>query len=392
VFVEPGASHVVSTKFKDLAPGEALPLLLGKLNFALIPGTNSPARLLVFTTGASQATQLVPGAGSGATNRIVNELVVRLKPGADIQALAAELEAKVKGKIPGLNAYRLEFANEAAANAARELLASHKDVLEVHNNFSIDQPLFPKNLNADGVPGPPRLQLKPPPSDGQVIVGLIDTAVQPLGNGLDAFILDQVSVAGPAQLDPDSPSHGTSMAETVLRSLQVMTKGSTSVQILPVDVYGINPSSSTFDLANGIIQAVNGGARIINMSLGSHADSPFLREVIAEVSRNNIPIFAAAGNEPVTTAFYPAAYPEVTAVTAVERGEIAPYAGRGSYVSVGAPGTSVVYFKGQPYYVVGTSAAAAFTSGIAAGYLDATREGVDSMRAFITNNFGLTLP
>src|SRR5881409_2129249 len=34
VFVEPGTTHDVSAKFKDLPPGEALHLLLGDLNFA----------------------------------------------------------------------------------------------------------------------------------------------------------------------------------------------------------------------------------------------------------------------------------------------------------------------------------------------------------------------
>src|SRR5258706_11591657 len=34
VYLEPDTTHIVSTKFKDLAPGEALRLLLGNLNFA----------------------------------------------------------------------------------------------------------------------------------------------------------------------------------------------------------------------------------------------------------------------------------------------------------------------------------------------------------------------
>jgi hypothetical protein len=297
----------------------------------------------------------------------------------------------VKGKIEGLNAYRLEFENEAAAAAAREQLSANEHVQGVSDNYSINRPIGPKPSNSTGGPRPPQLQLKAPPADGRVIVGLIDTAVQPLGNGLDKFLLEQVYVAGQAPADPNILSHGTSMAETVLRSLEVMTEGSTSVQILPVDVYGANASANTFDVANGVVQAINGGARIINLSLGSEADSQLLRDVISEASRNNVPIFAAAGNEPVTTPFYPAAYPGVTAVTAVEQGQLAPYAGRGEFVDVGAPGTSLIYFNGQPYYVVGTSAAAAFTTGVAAGFMDSTQQGVDQMRAFITNNFGLTL-
>jgi len=395
VYLEPDTSLRVSAKFKDLPPGQALPLLLGRLNFALAPGTNASSKLFVFRTSATHATQLVPpehaAIPTGNTNLLANELIVRLKPGAKIDELAAKLGAKVKGRIEELGTYRLEFADEEAAEAARQSLATNEDVQSVDDNFSIDRPISPSPLQASTTPPPVKLQLKPPPEDGRVIVGLIDTAVQPLGNDLDSFILKQISVAGTPQLAPGEPSHGTSMAETILRSLQAITKGSTAVQILPVDVYGANPSTSTFDVANGIVQAVNGGAKIVNLSLGSEADSPFLKDIIAEVSKKNIPIFAAAGNEPVTTPFYPAAYPGVTAVTAVEQGQLAPYASRGSFVDVAAPGTSVVYYNNQPYYVVGTSAAAAFTSGIAAGYLDSTGNSVERMRSFITNNFGVKL-
>jgi len=37
VFLEPDTTHTASAKFKDVPPGEALRLLLGDLNFALVP-------------------------------------------------------------------------------------------------------------------------------------------------------------------------------------------------------------------------------------------------------------------------------------------------------------------------------------------------------------------
>ena len=56
VFVEPEASHNVSAKFNNLSTGEALALLLGDLNFALVPETNGPSRLYVFRTVRQNAT------------------------------------------------------------------------------------------------------------------------------------------------------------------------------------------------------------------------------------------------------------------------------------------------------------------------------------------------
>ncbi len=395
VFVEPDTGRSISAKFSDLSPGEALHLLLGDLSFALVPETNAASKLFVFRTAMKNATQLVRPADTADSRAggkpIPNELIVRLKPGAKIDELARALGAKVIGRIDSLNSYRLQFQDQAAADTARQQLASNPDVSSVDSNYSINRPTTPVSAQSSNLPPPPQLQLKPPPSDGRVIVGLVDTALQPLGNGLDSFLLKAISVAGDAQPDPNSPTHGTSMAETILRSLAAMTKGSSSVQILPVDVYGPNPSTSTFDVANGIAQAVNNGATLINLSLGSSGDSTFLHSVIQDASSKNIVFIGAAGNQPVTTPFYPAAYPEVMAVTAVDQGQIASYANRGSFVSLGAPGTSVVYFDSQPYYVTGTSASAAFTSGIAAGYLDSTHKSASQMEAFLQSNFGLKI-
>jgi hypothetical protein len=291
------------------------------------------------------------------------------------------------GRIDSLNAYRLKFDDQAAADSGREQLASNSDVASVEDNYSIERPTTPREITS-GAPPPPHLELKPPSGSDRILIGLVDTAVQSLGNGLDAFLQKQLSVAGDATLDPTSPSHGTSMAETMLRSLQSITKGTTSVQILPVDVYGPNASTSTFDVANGIATAVNKGANPINLSLGSPGDSPLLHDIITEASGKGIVFLGAAGNEPVTTPFYPAAYPEVLAVTALDQGQLAPYANRGSFVSLGAPGTSIVYYNDRPYYVMGTSASSAYASGWLAGYMDSTHSTALQSKPVLGTVFG----
>ena len=144
----------------------------------------------------------------------------------------------------------------------------------------------------------------------------------------------------------------------------------------------------------GIVQAVNGGANVINLSLGGGGDSTVLRDLVKSVTERGIPIFAAAGNEPVATPFFPAAYPEVTAVTA--RGEqvspsgqvsIANYANYGSFVDVAAPDASIIYFADRPWYVRGTSAAAAYTSGMAAGLAETTRKSWADIQNILQRNF-----
>lgn len=374
IFVEPDAGRHVSVKFKNLAPGEALRLILGDLNYAMVPGTNG-AKLYVFRTRMQNATQpVLPAKATAAVEskpkRIPNQLMVRLKPGVKIDDLARKLGAKVIGHIDSINAYLLQFDNQDATDAAQTQLASNSDVASEESNYSLERPEVPQPVA--GAAPPIQLQLNPPPANGRTIMGLVDTGIQePLPNGLDSFLLPAISVAGDPQFDPNSPSHGTAMAETALRTLQQLGNGSTSIQILPVDVYGPNPTTSTFDVAQGIAAAVNGGAQLINLSLGSSADSQVLQDVIADAYAKGIVTFAAKGNTPVTSPFYPAADKDVIAVTALQPdGSVAPWANEAPIPAIGAIGTVPVPFGSQTFVVEGTSPATADTTAAAAYYKD----------------------
>jgi thermitase len=116
---------------------------------------------------------------------------------------------------------------------------------------------------------------------------------------------------------------------------------------------------------------VNAGAMIVNLSLGGEGDSRFLHNTIRSAHDQGVVFVAAAGNQPVTTPTYPAAYPEVLAITATDRnGQLASYANRGDFVDLAAPGGSLVTFNGQQFFVVGTSAATASVSGRAASVME----------------------
>ena len=371
VYVEPDALHPVSAKFQNLPPGEALHLLFGDLNFALIPEANSKSRLYVFRTSRGNATQLIqPSAKDTGKPRIIpNELIVRLKPGAKIEDIAKLLGAKVAGRLENLNAYRLQFPDQQAADAARAQLANNPDVSSVENNYVIDRPEAVQGVQA-GAP-PLQLQLKPPPPGGRPIIGLIDTAVQPLGSDLDSVLLKQLSVAGDAQLDPNSPSHGTSMAETMIRTLQTLGDGKTTWQILPIDAFGSNEEANTFDIALAIALAVSKGANPINLSLGSSSDSQVLSDVIAQGVKNNIVFYGAKGNTPVDTPFYPAADPGVTAVTALDaNGNVVSWANQAPIPAIGARGSVLIPFGNQTWVVQGTSPAAAIATATTASLME----------------------
>jgi hypothetical protein len=280
------------------------------------------------------------------------------------------LGAKVAGKIDGLNAYRLQFTDESSADAARQTLAGDSDVASVDSNFSISPPT---RIDPLAVSSPLPLNLKPnqTPDPNRVVIGLVDTAVQAQSARIKDYLLPAMSVASdPSSAPPDSPTHGTAMAETILRGISMASTSAdgTTARILPVDVYGGNESTTTFDVANGVYTAIKNGATVINLSLGSDGDSSLLHQMIQDGHQQGVVFVAAAGNTPTTEPTYPAAYTEVIATTAGDKkGNLASYANRGSFVDVVAPGGSVINFNNLSYLVTGTSAATAYVSGLAAG-------------------------
>jgi hypothetical protein len=294
-----------------------------------------------------------------------------MKKGKKVDELAKKLGAKVIGESEGLNSARLQFEDEEATGAAREALMNDEDVSSVDPNFPITaQP----SLEGSGGPSMPDLKLKPIKEGEGIVIGLIDTAIQKQGNNYDNFLLPSILVAGDSSPSAEQPTHGTSMYETILKGIAMFGENEASkVRILPVDVYGTKGTTTTYEVANGIYQALQNGAQVINLSLGSEGDTPYLHDIIQKGAEAGRVFVGSAGNTPVTTPTFPAAYPEVIGVTAGEsRDRIASYANRGDFVDAMAPGNSIVPFNGQNWRVSGTSPAAAYFSGAVAVTIDRT--------------------
>ncbi len=128
-------------------------------------------------------------------------------------------------------------------------------------------------------------------------------------------------------------------------------------------------------LPDGIRWAADHGADVINLSLGD--DSATAAPVAAEDDAiryalgKGVVVVASAGNggDAADRSSYPAAYPGVIAVAAVDRhGEHASFSTHRWYASVSAPGVEVVIADPDRTYYNGwgTSAASAYASGAAA--------------------------
>ncbi|MCC3779700.1 type VII secretion-associated serine protease mycosin, partial [Streptomyces sp. UNOB3_S3] len=141
-------------------------------------------------------------------------------------------------------------------------------------------------------------------------------------------------------------------------------------------------------LADGIRWAADHGADVINLSLGDDSDTahpePREDEAVQYALAKGAVVVASAGNggEHGDHVSYPAAYPGVIAVTAVDRyGGRASFSTRRWYATVSAPGVDVVIADPDRRYYEGwgTSAASAFVSG-AVALLRSARPGLSPAR------------
>ena len=126
-------------------------------------------------------------------------------------------------------------------------------------------------------------------------------------------------------------------------------------------------------LLKAIDWAVANKAKVLNLSFSGPRD-PAVHQILQAAAQRGVVAVAAAGNGgPKAAPAYPAAYPEVIAVTALdERDRLYQHANRGSYIFVAAPGVDILapVEQGKHSYLSGTSFAAAYVSGIVALLLE----------------------
>ncbi|WP_435240938.1 type VII secretion-associated serine protease mycosin [Streptomyces cucumeris] len=219
-------------------------------------------------------------------------------------------------------------------------------------------------------------------------VAVLDTGVDPDHPDLKGQVLPGKDLigfgAGPG--DRAWARHGTAMAGIIAGRGHGTSRGdgvlgvAPRTRILPVRVIleDADPdrkkarASRGGALADGIRWAADHGADVINLSLGDDSESAHPERAedaaVQYALRKGAVVVASAGNggEKGDRASYPAAYPGVIAVTAVDRyGSRAAFSTRRWYATVCAPGVDVVIADPDRRYYEGwgTSAAAAFVSG-----------------------------
>jgi hypothetical protein len=279
----------------------------------------------------------------------------------------------ILGRLDALNALRVGFLDY---NALAALLDGSEE----------SSMIFPVNL--------------PDPEPGNLQAGAI-----PLGNGLlewlgifgdhaawgsgvriavlDTGIADHRAFGGnifsinlvdlPADLR-DWNGHGTAVASLIVGADPRTPGVAPGAEVVSIRVANDSGRSDSFLLAQGILAAVEAGAQIINISLGSHGDSALVRNAIAAANEAGAVIVASAGNEGLDRVSFPAGNRGVIAVGAVDAaGSHLGFSNSGN-VAMAAPGYAVnaAWPGNRAISFTGTSGSAPIVAGAIAAVMHQT--------------------
>lgn len=164
-------------------------------------------------------------------------------------------------------------------------------------------------------------------------------------------------------------AHGTAVAGLIAAYSEEFSGIAPGVDLLSVRVLDSDGLGDSFTVANGIVQAVDMGADIINLSLGTSSNNAVMEVAIRYAEEAGVLLVAAAGNDGMQGVSWPAAHPQVLGVGAVDAaGDRANFSSYGEGIDILAPGMELygLWDNDEVVYFDGTSAASALVSGSAA--------------------------
>jgi subtilisin family serine protease len=221
----------------------------------------------------------------------------------------------------------------------------------------------------------------------KVLVAVIDSGIDVTHPDLAGDIAGTFDAIGSGL---KTHPHGTAIAGAIAAHGRLMG-AAPAAQILAVRAFTGDDSpdgGTSFAIMSGVEWAVAHGARVINMSFAGPQD-PGIARRLAAAHDKGVVLVAAAGNKGAKSPpLYPAADPNVIAVTSTDANDQLPaFANRGRYVAVAAPGVDLMLLapNGALQFSSGTSYSAAYVTGTAALMLERKPDlGPDTLRQALT--------
>lgn len=296
---------------------------------------------------------------------------------------------------------------EVAAPASFDLSATREGIYDVIGGKRADVDL--NHLYTAGVPGesdlqaglvgtPPR-ELLPTPtdlSDLNLRIGIIDSSVD-----LSHSTFNKASITTKRFVENESPPnlHGTAIVSIIVGSDPLALGLAPKAEIYAAEVFDETEEQGQFASTVSLIKALNwlvtAGVSVVNISLAGPPNR-LLETALNRVRQKGILAVAAAGNGgPMAQPMYPAAYPEVVAVTATDdRGRAFRLANRGEYVDIAAPGVNIRHARPGGGFIAssGTSYAVPFVTVAAARLMQSTSEPTAMLDRLYTSALDIGAP
>lgn len=205
-----------------------------------------------------------------------------------------------------------------------------------------------------------------------VTVAVIDSGIDARHPELANSVADNFDALG----STEGPHvHGTGIAGAIVAHARLMGSAP-EARIIAIRAFGGTngrAESSSYIILRSLNYAAEHGAQIVNMSFAGPKDAVIERAIAATAARGLV-LIAAAGNAGAKSPpLYPAANPNVIAVSATDQQDrLFTASNRGNYIALTAPGVDIFLPAPDGKYQMtsGTSFSAAYVSGVAALLLE----------------------
>lgn len=205
-----------------------------------------------------------------------------------------------------------------------------------------------------------------------VTIAVIDSGIDANHPELANSIADSFDALGSKE---GAHVHGTGIAGAIAAHGRLMGSAP-EARIIAIRAFGSAPGgaeSSSYIIIKSLNYAVLHGAQIINMSFAGPKDMLIERGIAATAARDVVLVAAAGNAGPKSPPLFPAANPNVIAVSGTDaQDRLFTASNRGVHIALAAPGTDIFLpAPDQKYQMTsGTSFSAAYVSGIAALLLE----------------------
>lgn len=204
-------------------------------------------------------------------------------------------------------------------------------------------------------------------------LAILDTGIDLDHPDLQNNIKGNINFIKPKKTGDDDNGHGThvaGIAAAVDNDIGVIGTGP-EISLYAGKVLDKKGNGWLSDLIEALNWCVENRIEVINMSFGSTTDNPSFHEAIINAYSAGILMVSSAGNNGSSggTIEFPAKYPEVIAVSAVDQfNQCASFSSFGPEIELIAPGVNILstYRNGSYAFMEGTSMASPFVSGTAA--------------------------